>query len=213
MLPNILIYLTLTHPRASRTITCLFLVIWIIEINITTNSPSVDDCQILSYNLSRALECWHGAPKLSSTYPDPRALISSITVQTDHYGADCATHCDHKTHRSDMLIVCINAHGTNIPCHSWLTQCHIEVDANGHNFVDDIFKFVFLYGNCCVDSNFMSNKTIHYWLKKWLGPEQLTNDYLKQWWLIYWHLYASFSLDELMLGNHKYREWNITKCA
>ena len=140
------------------------------------------------YKLSHALESWHGAPKLSSTYLDPRAVILSITVQTDHYGADCETHCDHKTRRCDMLIVCMYSHGTNIPCHSWSTQCYIEVDTNGHNLVDDIFKFVFLYGNCCVliQISFcsqVSNKTIHYWFRKWLVPAQATCDNLNQWWL------------------------------
>ena len=35
------------------------------------------------------------------------------------------------------------------------------------------------------------------WFRKWLGADQATSHYLNQWWLIYWHIYASLGLNEL----------------
>ena len=34
--------------------------------------------------------------------------------------------------------------------------------------------------------------------RKWLGAGQATSHYLNQWWLVYWRLYASLGLNELM---------------
>ena len=36
-----------------------------------------------------------------------------------------------------------------------------------------------------------------HWLRSWLGAGQAISHYLNQWWLVYWHLYASLSLNEL----------------
>ena len=37
-----------------------------------------------------------------------------------------------------------------------------------------------------------------HWFRWWLGTVQATSHYLKQWWLIYWRIYASLGLNELM---------------
>ena len=37
-----------------------------------------------------------------------------------------------------------------------------------------------------------------HWLKWWLGVGQATSHYLSQWWLVYWHIYESLGLSELM---------------
>ena len=36
-----------------------------------------------------------------------------------------------------------------------------------------------------------------HWFRWWLGAVQATSHYLNQWWLIYWHIYASLGLNEL----------------
>ena len=37
-----------------------------------------------------------------------------------------------------------------------------------------------------------------HWFRKWLGADQATSHYLNQWWLVYWCIYASLGLNELM---------------
>ena len=36
-----------------------------------------------------------------------------------------------------------------------------------------------------------------HWFRYWLGAVQATSHYLNQWWLVYWHIYASLGLNEL----------------
>ena len=38
--------------------------------------------------------------------------------------------------------------------------------------------------------------TFLHWFRQWLGTDQVTSHYLYQWWLVYWCIYASFSLKE-----------------
>ena len=37
----------------------------------------------------------------------------------------------------------------------------------------------------------------HHWSRWWLGAGQGTSHYLNQWWLVYWHIYASLGLNQL----------------
>ena len=37
-----------------------------------------------------------------------------------------------------------------------------------------------------------------YWFRQWLGADQATSHCLDQWWLIYWRMYASLGIHELM---------------
>ena len=37
----------------------------------------------------------------------------------------------------------------------------------------------------------------HHWFIQWLGGNQATSHYLNQWWLIYWRIYVSLSLNGL----------------
>ena len=46
---------------------------------------------------------------------------------------------------------------------------------------------------------------IQHWFRQWLGADQATSHYLNQWWLVYWHIYASLGLNELTL----LPEWNF----
>ena len=41
-----------------------------------------------------------------------------------------------------------------------------------------------------------------HWFRQWLGADQATSHYLKQWWLDYWRIYASLGLNELMSSTH-----------
>ena len=36
-----------------------------------------------------------------------------------------------------------------------------------------------------------------HWFRYWLGADQATSHYLKQWWLVNWRIYASIGLNEL----------------
>ena len=36
-----------------------------------------------------------------------------------------------------------------------------------------------------------------HWFRQWLGNDQATSHYLKQWWLVYWRTFASLGLNEL----------------
>ena len=38
----------------------------------------------------------------------------------------------------------------------------------------------------------------HHWFRWWLGADQATSHYLNQWWFIYWSIYASLGLNELI---------------
>ena len=37
----------------------------------------------------------------------------------------------------------------------------------------------------------------HHWFRKWLGADHATSQYLNQWWLVNWRIYASLGLNEL----------------
>ena len=37
-----------------------------------------------------------------------------------------------------------------------------------------------------------------HWFREWLGADQATSHCLNQWWLVYWLIYASLGLNELM---------------
>ena len=38
---------------------------------------------------------------------------------------------------------------------------------------------------------------IQHWFRYWLVTSQATSHYLNQWWLVYWRIYASLSLNDL----------------
>ena len=38
----------------------------------------------------------------------------------------------------------------------------------------------------------------HHWFRQWLGTNQATSHYLNQWWLVYWCIYGSLSLNKLI---------------
>ena len=38
-----------------------------------------------------------------------------------------------------------------------------------------------------------------HWFTKWLGAGQATSHYLNQWWSVYWRIYASLGLNELIV--------------
>ena len=39
---------------------------------------------------------------------------------------------------------------------------------------------------------------LQHWFRLWLGADQVTSHYLNQWWLVYWRIYASLRLNELI---------------
>ena len=42
-----------------------------------------------------------------------------------------------------------------------------------------------------------------HWFRLWLGAGQATSHYLNQWWLVYWRIYASLGLNELITRSYK----------
>ena len=42
-----------------------------------------------------------------------------------------------------------------------------------------------------------------HWFRQWLGVGQTTSHYLNQWWLVYWRIYASLSLNDLRKRRRK----------
>ena len=53
--------------------------------------------------------------------------------------------------------------------------------------------------------------TFQHWFRKWLGVDQATSHYLKQWWIIY--IYESFGLSELICLNISYHALNETEAT
>ena len=74
---------------------------------------------------------------------------------------------------------------------------------NGRHFADDTFKSIFMNENDWIKIKISSwfprvQLTIfQHWFRYWLGADQATSHYLKQWWLDCWRIYASLGLDEL----------------
>ena len=73
---------------------------------------------------------------------------------------------------------------------------------NGRHFADGMFKCIVLDENIWIPfkiywSLFLRVQLtlFRHWFRKWLGADQVTNHYLKQWWSSYWCIYASLGLD------------------
>ena len=74
---------------------------------------------------------------------------------------------------------------------------------NCRHFADDIFKCIFLNEKFRLRfhwSLFLKFKLtlFQHWFRKWLGAYQETSHYLKQWWLVYWRIYTSLDLSEVI---------------
>ena len=74
---------------------------------------------------------------------------------------------------------------------------------NDRYLADDIFKCIFLDENAWISIKisleFVPNGTIfHHCFRLWLAVDQATSHYLNQWWLDYWHIYASLCFGKLM---------------
>ena len=48
-----------------------------------------------------------------------------------------------------------------------------------------------------------------HWFRLWLGAGRTTSHNLNQWWLVYWRIYASLGLNELMQHNYIFIIWFI----
>ena len=50
--------------------------------------------------------------------------------------------------------------------------------------------------------------TFQHWFRQWLGADQATSHYMKQWWFVCWRIYASLCLNELTPNvPHKNPQW------
>ena len=88
--------------------------------------------------------------------------------------------------------------------------CRVTVNSlrlrqNGRHFPDNIFKCIFLNENVCISLKIslkfvpevrISNIPALVQIMAWGRPA--TSHYLNQWWLIYWCIYASLGLNELI---------------
>ena len=48
---------------------------------------------------------------------------------------------------------------------------------------------------------------LQHWFRLWLGADQATSHYLNQWWIVYWRIYASLGLNELIYSNYPSTKW------
>ena len=78
---------------------------------------------------------------------------------------------------------------------------------NGRLFADDIFASISLNENVWISINIQFHWSLYqivwftifqHWFSNWLGTDQATSHYLDQWCLVYWRMYASFGLNELI---------------
>ena len=100
------------------------------------------------------------------------------------------------------------------PCPVKLKPNHINIlrpRQNGHHFMGDTFKCVFLNDNAFWlkfhwNLFFRVKLTIFHYFRKWLGADQVTSHYLNQCWLEYRCIYVSFGLQEISSSE----PWNIT---
>ena len=75
---------------------------------------------------------------------------------------------------------------------------------NCRHFADDIFKYIFLNENVWISLKIslifvlrLKLPILQHRFRSWLGTDQATSHYLNQFWLVYWCMYVSFSLNEL----------------
>ena len=81
---------------------------------------------------------------------------------------------------------------------------------NRRHFPDDISKCIFLNENIWIwlRSHWslfprVQLTIFQHWFRSWLGTDQAISHYLKQWWLVYWRIYASLGFSELTDGKRK----------
>ena len=81
---------------------------------------------------------------------------------------------------------------------------------NGHHFPNDILKCIFLNESMWISIKIslkfgpmVQLTTFHrFFFRYWLGAGQVINHYLNQWWSVYWRIYASLGLNELILQHN-----------
>ena len=76
---------------------------------------------------------------------------------------------------------------------------------NGRHFANNIFKCNFLMKMFEFQLRFQWSlfprvklTIFHHWFRWWLGADQATSHYLNQGWEVYWRIYASLGLNELI---------------
>ena len=91
-----------------------------------------------------------------------------------------------------IYILHLSLSNYNVSCFNTLRQRQ-----NGRHYPDDIFKWIFLNENIWIAMNismkFDPNSPFNlfqHWFRSWLGTDQATSHYLKQWWVVYWHIYV-----------------------
>ena len=84
---------------------------------------------------------------------------------------------------------------------------------NGRHFADDTFKHIFVMKMLQFRLKFHWSLFIRiqltifqHWFSWWLGADQATSHYLKQWWLDYGRVYASLGLNELINYRYTHRD-------
>ena len=89
---------------------------------------------------------------------------------------------------------------------------------NGCHFVDDIFKCIFLNAKYEFRLRFhwrlflgVQLTIFQHWFQWWLGTDQMTSHHLNQWGLVYWYLYVSPGLSELM-GQLYHEQSSLDTC-
>ena len=111
----------------------------------------------------------------------------------------CNLALNHR-HRLSYAIIFSTCHHLSV---TWILNT-LRPTQNCRHFADDIFKYIFLNDNVWISLKIslifvlrLKLPILQHRFRSWLGTDQATSHYLNQFWLVYWCMYVSFSLNEL----------------
>ena len=127
-----------------------------------------------------------------------------------HYSSSNVTHFIYSSIYSKCISLLHIPIVTNI---AYLSFNKLRPRQNGQHFTDDILKCIFLKENIWILINILLNfvpvsrinnipSLVQIMARRCRGASH----YLNQWWLVYWHIYASLNLNELKVECSAYRE-------
>ena len=112
---------------------------------------------------------------------------------------------------------------TKMSAITWLRWVNtLRPRQNGRHFPNDIFKWIFLNENVLISIKIslkfvprgpINNIPTLVQIMAWRRPGAIIwSHYLNQWWLFYWRIYASFSLNELKMYSHPIWCYDVLTC-
>ena len=127
-----------------------------------------------------------------------------------HYSSSNVTHFIYSSIDSKCISLLHIPIVTNI---AYFSFNKLRPRQNGQHFTDDILKCIFLKENIWILINILMNFVAVSRINNIPSLVQImarrcrgASHYLNQWWLVYWHIYASLNLNELKVECSAYRE-------